>query len=62
MLRGGIEMTLLSNGARSLKPFPTLIAQKASVEALMGPQDEVEKMVSAFAKRRNCIVDRLNGM
>ncbi len=41
---------------------PTSIAQKASVEALGGPQDEVEKMVSAFAQRRNYIVDRLNKM
>jgi len=39
---------------------PTSIAQKASVEALIGPQDEVGKMVSAFAQRRNYIVDRLN--
>jgi aspartate aminotransferase len=39
---------------------PNSIAQKASVEALIGPQDEVGKMVSAFAQRRNYIVDRLN--
>jgi len=39
---------------------PTSIAQKASVEALIGPQDEVEKMVSAFGQRRNYIVNRLN--
>ncbi len=39
---------------------PTSIAQKASVEALIGPQDEVVKMVSAFSQRRNYIVDRLN--
>jgi aspartate aminotransferase len=39
---------------------PTSIAQKASVEALIGPQNEVEKMVSAFTQRRNYIVDRLN--
>ena len=39
---------------------PTSIAQKASVEALAGSQDEVGKMVSAFAQRRNYIVDRLN--
>jgi aspartate aminotransferase len=39
---------------------PTSIAQKASVEALAGPQNEVGKMVSAFAQRRNYIVDRLN--
>ena len=30
------------------------------MEALIGPQDEVKKMVSAFAERRNYIVDRLN--
>jgi len=41
---------------------PTSIAQKASVEALAGPQNKVEKMVSAFAERRNYIVDRLNKM
>ncbi|MDI7259075.1 MAG: pyridoxal phosphate-dependent aminotransferase [Thermodesulfobacteriota bacterium] len=39
---------------------PTSIAQKASVEALIGSQDEVSKMVSAFGQRRNYIVDRLN--
>ena len=39
---------------------PTSIAQKASVEALTGPQNEVEKMVSAFGQRRNYIVNRLN--
>lgn len=41
---------------------PTSIAQKASVEALAGPQDEVKKMVSAFAQRRDYIVERLNKM
>ncbi len=39
---------------------PTSISQKASVEALIGPQDEVGKMVAAFGQRRNYIVDRLN--
>jgi aspartate aminotransferase len=39
---------------------PTSISQKASVEALIGPQNEVEKMVSAFGQRRNYIVERLN--
>ena len=39
---------------------PTSIAQKASVEALIGSQDEVKKMVLAFEQRRNYIVDRLN--
>ena len=39
---------------------PTSIGQKASVEALNAPQDEVNKMVTAFAQRKNYIVDRLN--
>ena len=39
---------------------PPSIAQKASVEALAGPQEEVVKMVSSFEERRNYIVDRLN--
>jgi aspartate aminotransferase len=39
---------------------PTSISQKASVEALVGPQNEVKKMVGAFEQRRNTIVDRLN--
>ncbi len=39
---------------------PTSISQKASVEALIGPQEEVKKMVSAFQQRRDYIVNRLN--
>lgn len=41
---------------------PTSIAQKAAVEALMGPQDAVAEMVKAFKERRDYIVDRLNSM
>jgi len=41
---------------------PNSIAQKASVEALIGSQDEVGKMVTAFGQRRNYIVDRLNNI
>jgi aspartate aminotransferase len=41
---------------------PTSIAQKASVEALIGPQQEIDRMVSTFAQRRNYIVQRLNSM
>lgn len=39
---------------------PNSIAQKATIEALTGPQDEVGKMVSTFAQRREYIIDRLN--
>ena len=39
---------------------PNSIAQKATTEALVGPQEAVAKMVAAFLERRNYIVDRLN--
>ncbi|NIS62225.1 MAG: aminotransferase class I/II-fold pyridoxal phosphate-dependent enzyme, partial [Proteobacteria bacterium] len=39
---------------------PTSISQKASQEALNGPQDVVEAMVREFQKRRNYVVDRIN--
>ncbi|MDH7499154.1 MAG: pyridoxal phosphate-dependent aminotransferase [candidate division NC10 bacterium] len=41
---------------------PTSIAQKAAVEALLGPQDAVAKMRSEFDRRRRTMVDRLNAM
>ena len=37
-------------------------AQKGAYEALTGPQDEVQKMVKEFQRRRDLIVSRLNGM
>lgn len=39
---------------------PTSVSQKAAVEALGGPQDEVKRMVEEFEKRKNLIVERLN--
>lgn len=36
------------------------ISQRAALEALTGPQDEVEKMRQAFEKRRNVIVAELS--
>ena len=39
---------------------PNSIAQKATIESLLGPQDEVDQMVHAFAQRRDTVVDRLN--
>ena len=60
---GAEDIILAMNNIQSQSTSnPTSIAQKASVEALIGPQDEVEKMVSAFGQRRNYIVDRLNKM
>ncbi len=53
-------ISAMSNIQSQSTSNPTSISQKASVEALIGPQDEVERMVFAFAERRNYIVDRLN--
>ncbi len=41
---------------------PTSISQKASCEALDGPQDIVDAMVAEFQKRRNYVIDRFNSM
>jgi aspartate aminotransferase len=38
----------------------TTFAQKGAVEALRGPQDEVEAMVAEFRVRRDLVVDGLN--
>jgi len=40
----------------------TSIAQKASLEALNGPQDFIPMMVKEFDRRRTYMVDRLNAM
>ncbi|MEI9476347.1 MAG: pyridoxal phosphate-dependent aminotransferase [Deltaproteobacteria bacterium] len=53
-------ITAMDNIQSQSTSNPNSIAQKASVEALIGPQDEVNKMVKAFAERRRYIVDRLN--
>jgi aspartate/methionine/tyrosine aminotransferase len=37
-------------------------SQMAGVEALNGPQDEVDKMVAEFKRRRDVIVDGLNAI
>ncbi len=41
---------------------PVSFCQKAAVEALAGPQDSVQKMITEFDKRRKYIVQRLNAM
>lgn len=53
-------ISAMSNIQSQSTSNPTSISQKASVEALMGPQEEVKKMVSAFQERRDYIVNRLN--
>jgi aspartate aminotransferase len=53
-------ISAMSNIQSQSTSNPTSIAQKASVEALAGPQEEVFRMVTAFEERRNYMVNRLN--
>jgi len=41
---------------------PTSIVQKASVEALLGPQDSIGAMLAEYKKRRDYVVGRLRAM
>ena len=41
---------------------PTSISQAAALEALAGPQDVVEEMVSRFEERKDYVVERLNSI
>ena len=41
---------------------PTSIAQVAALQAISGPQDNVTAMVREFRRRRDLIVERLNGI
>ncbi len=40
----------------------SMAVQRAGIEALNGPQDDVKKMISAFKGRRDLIVDGLNAI
>lgn len=41
---------------------PTSIAQKAAIEALLGPQDSVAVMLGEYRKRREYVIGRLQAM
>ncbi len=41
---------------------PPSISQKAALEALTGPQDSVEMMLAEYTRRRDFVVQRLNGI
>ena len=53
------ELTNLENNCVACT---TTFNQFAGIEALMGPQDSVEKMVNEYRERRDLIVDLLNGI
>lgn len=51
---------VMSNFVSHSTGSPSALSQHASVTALTGPQDEVERMRQAFEERRNYLVDRIN--
>lgn len=53
---------VMSNYLSHAASAPCSISQKAAVEALAGPQDQLEVMRRAFEERRNYLVDRLNAI
>lgn len=54
--------TLMANIQSHATSNPNTIAQYASVDALLGNQEEIEKMRMEFEKRRNYMVERINSI
>ncbi len=60
---GPIEIIKAINSFQShVTSNPNSIAQKAALEALLGPQNSVRKMIDSFDKRRKYILKRFNGI
>ena len=55
-------ITAMTNIQSQSTSNPTSISQKASLEALNGPQDFIQTMLKEFDRRRTYMVDRLNAM
>ncbi|EYE88203.1 aspartate aminotransferase [Fervidicella metallireducens AeB] len=53
---------IMSNIQSHVTSNPNTIAQYASVEAINGPQEDVEKMRIEFEKRRDYMVERINSI
>lgn len=53
---------IMSNVQSHATSNPNSIAQYASVEALEGPQSEIEKMRKEFELRRNYMVEKINSI
>jgi aspartate aminotransferase len=53
-------ITAMANIQSQSTSNPSSISQKAAVEALRGQQDSIRTMNVEFAKRRTCMVNRLN--
>jgi len=55
-------ITAMTNIQSQSTSNPTSISQKASLEALNGPQDFIQTMLKEFDRRRTYMVDQLNAM
>jgi len=55
-------ITAMTNIQSQSTSNPTSISQKASLEALNGPQDFIQTMLKEFDRRRTYMVDRLNAL
>ncbi len=53
---------IMANYVSHSTAAPSTLSQWAAVEALTGPQDEVEQMRQAFESRRNYMVERVNAI
>lgn len=53
---------MMSNLQDDSTSNPTSIAQMASLEALAGVQNDLEKMVKEFKKRHDYLVNRINSI
>ena len=53
---------IMSNYVSHSTAAPSTLSQWAAVEALTGPQNQVEEMRRAFEQRRNYMVERVNAM
>ncbi len=55
-------VALMSNIQSHTTSNPNSIAQYASVEALNGDQDDMDKMIEQFKLRRDYMVERINSI
>lgn len=56
------EICKAIGGVQSHSANPASVSQKAAVESILGDQDSVSKMIAEYDRRRQYVVDRLNGI
>ena len=56
------EICKAIGGVQSHSANPASVSQKAAVESILGNQDSVSKMITEYDRRRQYVVDRLNGI